>query len=113
VSTAEDPLGTDELDGAQQLEAEQHRVDRDREIADLKWLMGHEEGRRIAWGLLGRAGVFRTSFSPDGLQMAFNEGNRNLGVYLLAEINEHCPRRYMEMIKEQKENGHRSKRAAN
>jgi hypothetical protein len=35
--------------------------------------------------------------------MAFNEGTRNEGLRLLAQLTEHCLDRYSEMLKEQKE----------
>ena len=72
------------------------RVDRQRavaaslaertELADLTWLMDGKRGRRIVWRLLDSAGVFRLSFSPDALQMAFAEGCRNEGLRLLKLI---------------------------
>lgn len=105
------PIEPHEQEEAEKKDAEASRARRDQEVSDLKWLMGHEEGRRIAWRLLEGAGVFRSSFSMNGLQMAFSEGNRNQGVKLLAEIHEHCPVRYTQMVKEQKEHGNaRSKR---
>lgn len=64
---------------------------RERRIADLKAVMGTPEGRRVVWGFLSEAGVFRTSFTqPNGLVVAFNEGGRNLGLRLLDELQQHC-----------------------
>ena len=74
---------------------------RDTEESDLKWLMGSKRGRRIIWRQLDRAGVFRLSFSTNALQMAFNEGNRNEGLRMLAQINTLCPEHYSAMTKEQ------------
>lgn len=103
MSNEHEPLDPDSQVTAEQALAEAARLKKEKEVADLKWLMGHEEGRRIAWRLLEEAGVFRSSFSMDGLQMAFSEGNRNQGIKLLAEIHEHCPVRYTQMVKEQKD----------
>lgn len=77
------------------------RLDQDSEESDLKWLMGSRRGRRIVWRLLDQAGVFRSSFSPNAAQMAFNEGNRNYGQRTLAQIHTHCPELYPLMVKEQ------------
>lgn len=108
MTTDLDPLNPAD-EGATPQEAEDLRKrKREQEVSDLKWLMGHEEGRRIAWRFLEEAGVFRTSFSLSELEMAFREGNRNAGVKLLGEINEHCPQRYMQMVKERKDAGNRS-----
>lgn len=73
------------------------------EIEDLKWLMSHRQGRRIASRLLDKTGVFRLSFNTDHALMSFNEGQRNSGLGWLAQITTHCPDHYMEMLKESKE----------
>lgn len=73
------------------------------EIDDIKWLMSSKRGRRIVHRQLVSAGVFRISFHTNALQMAFNEGNRNLGNQLLALITEHCPDRYAELLTEAKD----------
>lgn len=106
-----DPLDTAGQAEAAAKEAEEQRRKRDVEIEDVKWLMAHEQGRRIAHKLLEKAGVFRVSFSPNAMQMAFNEGHRNMGVFLLSEIHEVCPERYHQMIKEQRTHV-RSKRSS-
>lgn len=73
---------------------------RKQELDQIKWLMSHKPGRAIVWRLLDRAGVYRTSFSPNGSQTFFNEGQRNIGLFLLAEVDEACPERVAEMQKE-------------
>lgn len=73
------------------------------EVDDLKWLMSNKRGRRFVFRLLERAGVWRISFNTNALTMAFNEGMRNDGLRLLAQLNEHCQARYTDMIKESKE----------
>lgn len=84
------------------------RLQRQIEVDDLKFVMGHRQGRRFVWRQLESYGVFRSSFSTDPVVMAFNEGGRNLGLKLIAEIHQHCPDRYAEMTKEQIEHGKRS-----
>lgn len=69
------------------------------EEADTKWLMASEAGRRTVWWLLEEAGVFRTSMTADNWTF-FNEGQRNLGLKLLARVQEHCPDEYARMTKE-------------
>ena len=73
-----------------------------KDVDDLKWLMSSKRGRRIVNRLLKNAGVFRSSFHTNALQMSFNEGNRNFGLKLLADVTEHCPDRYTEMMEETK-----------
>jgi hypothetical protein len=71
------------------------------EDADFKHLMAGEWGRRLVWGVLDRAGVFRLSFNTDPLAMAFAEGCKNEGLRTLARIHELCPDLYHVMVKEQ------------
>lgn len=78
------------------------------EAEDLGRLMSSRWGRRIAWRLLDTAGVFQMSFNTNAMTMAFNEGNRNFGNRLLAEIIKHCPERYIEMLKEHSKDEHRN-----
>jgi hypothetical protein len=62
---------------------------RDRELHDLRTLMQSIEGRRFIWRLLDRAGVFRTSFTGNSTTF-FNEGQRNMGLIVLADVHEAC-----------------------
>ncbi len=78
-------------------------MDRDAEIADLKWLMSSKRGRRVMWRLLELSGPFRLSFTTNAMQMAFNEGNRNLGNQLFSEVMTLCPELYPVMVKEQQD----------
>jgi len=79
------------------------RLDRQNEEADVKWLMSQRRGRRMVWRLLHQAGVFRSSFSTNAMQMAFAEGMRDRGVRLLDLIHEACPEQYHVMMKERNE----------
>mgnify|MGYP000987292921 CR=1 FL=1 len=74
------------------------------EADDFKWLMANKRGRRIVWRLLEQTGVFRTSFRLNN-EMAFLEGQRNVGLILIGLIHAHCPEAYMTMLKEQQGNG--------
>lgn len=74
------------------------------EADDFKWLMGNKRGRRIVWRLLERTGVYRTSFRLNN-EMAFLEGQRNVGLILIDLIHANCPEMYLTMLKEQQENG--------
>ena len=67
---------------------------------DIKWLMGMKRGRAIVWRQLEYAGVFRLSFNTNAMQMAFNEGGRNYGNRLLAQVNTLCPELYVKMQQE-------------
>lgn len=96
-----DPLDLRGQDARKAELAEKARFARDQEIADVKWLMQRQQGRRIIWRLLDQAGVFRLSFNTNAMQMAFAEGNRNAGLRMQALIHECCPELYPVMVKEQ------------
>lgn len=73
---------------------------RKQQVEDFKWLMAHAQGRRIVSRLLEEAGVHRTSFNHSGSVMAYNEGRRHIGLFLLAEILEIAPESYTKLLKE-------------
>jgi hypothetical protein len=54
----------------------------------MQKVLSSKEGRLVLWELLCRSGVFRSSFSQDSHQTAFHEGERNIGLVLLAQVNE-------------------------
>ena len=67
--------------------AEQNHA-RNKEIDDLRKILKTPEGRRYIWRRLGKTGVFRNSFNLNSNQTAFTEGQRNVGLDMLREINE-------------------------
>ena len=72
---------------------------------DFKWLMSSSKGRRLVFALLGQAGVFRTTAArgllPDpAMDMAYAEGQKDLGYRVMSKIQALCPERYSQMMKE-------------
>ena len=72
---------------SKKINAEQKR-ERLKEIDDLRKILKTPEGRRYLWRQLGKCGIFRNSFNPNSNHTAFSEGQRNVGLALLIEINE-------------------------
>lgn len=66
----------------------------------LRQLMGSREGRSWMYKTLYACHVYQTSFSRNALDMAYSEGERNIGLQLTAEVTAACPERYLEMLKE-------------
>lgn len=95
-----DPMDIREQKKIQDDKELKSKLARETEESDLKWLLGSKRGRRIVWRLLEQSGVFRSSFNPIAMQMAFNEGYRNYGNTILALIHEHYPEYYPLMMKE-------------
>lgn len=69
---------------------------------DLVWLMSQERGRRFIWRLLSRAGVFQSSFTGNSGTF-FNEGRRDIGLWVLSSIMASCPEDFIKMLTEQKD----------
>lgn len=97
---------TDLRSQTDEVEAEEARLNREQrqEQEDLKWLLAHRAGRRIAWRLMSEAGVFRSTFHTSGSVMAFNEGTRSQGIKLLTQIMATNPDAFTLMQKEAKAN---------
>lgn len=92
-----DPTDLNGLEAARLDKQDQARIEAQVEADDIKWLMARKQGRRIMQRHLERAGVFRSSFNTNSMTMAFQEGQRNEGLKLLAQIMQHAPDRYIEM----------------
>jgi len=71
--------------------------------AALRKLMSDAEGRMWMWDLLTLCGIFHSSFSVEALRCAFNEGRRDIGLRLLADINQLSPELYIRMMGENQE----------
>lgn len=95
-----DPTDIRSQERAKSEQDQRDKLAKDTEESDLKWLMKGKQGRRIVWRLLEQAGVFRSSFNTNAMQMAFAEGNRNSGNRLLALIHTTCPELYPVMLNE-------------
>lgn len=66
-----------------ELEIEEARKRKVIEDAELQAILNTEGGRFLLWRILSQAGVFRTN-PPDDLQtMAFREGRRSIGLWLI------------------------------
>lgn len=77
------------------------RLERKRELDDLRAVLATPEGRRLLWRHLAEAGVFRLSFAHgEADTTAFNEGRRSVGLALMADIHALEPSYYLTMATE-------------
>ena len=67
-----------------QQEAEEHEA----RIEDLRKILHEDWGRRYLWRLLSFCRVMDRSMDRDALVMAFREGQRDIGMRLLKDIDE-------------------------
>ena len=70
---------------------------RDRNLAET---MGTPAGRGFVWELLDKAKVWNSTFDSTAMVFAHNEGQRNLGNWVLDRIKAACPTAFMTMLNE-------------
>ena len=66
----------------------QARIDEVERIDTVRTLMATTGGRRWVHDLLVRCHVFASSFSLDAKEMAFREGERHVGLHVLADAQQ-------------------------
>ena len=71
-----------------------------RQIEWLKDILSKSGGRDCIWRLLIQCGVYHTSFTGDAPHTFLNEGKRQIGLWVLTEINEADPQAYITMQEE-------------
>lgn len=77
-------------------------IRRRRELADVALVLSSIEGRRHYWRMLTTCGIFMSSFTGNNTTF-YNEGMRNIGLILLADMNEADPEAYLKCITESKQ----------
>ena len=69
-----------------------HKLQRKQSGHDLKRLLGQGEGLRYLARLVALSGALGASYSASGPEAtAYNEGLRRMGLFILAEAQEHAP----------------------
>jgi len=101
---AEDPLDdTDQSKGRSKRKTKAEQEQARRDVA-LRQIMATREGRAWMYWILNFAGVFRLSFAGEATHAtAFNEGQRNVGQILFADVNRVTPAQYLTMMTEAQE----------
>ena len=100
TEATEPPTGYDAGDETQVGERRVNAKNADRErMAGFGQLLQNKQGRSWLWWLLGECGVFRTSFTGNSATF-FNEGKRDIGLKLMADLTREFPDAYMTMTKE-------------
>jgi hypothetical protein len=91
------------MDDDAQLAAQQEAAAaaRTAELHDLATLLRSEQSRRVLRRILTRAGIFRLSFDAASDRLtALREGERNVGLWLFAEMTEAWPETVGDLIVE-------------
>jgi hypothetical protein len=100
VATTDDPTDLKRQEREAEADEAVARERRRKELDDLRWLLGHPQGRRLVSRVLDEAGVFRSSYNHSGSLMAFNEGRRHIGLWMTAECMEASADGYLKILKE-------------
>ena len=74
--------------------------EREQELDDIRSVMRMEAGRRFVARLLSESRIYQTSFAGQSNQTIFNEGMRNMGLFVFSEVEEACPNLLLEMMQE-------------
>lgn len=81
--------------------ARKERQRTERFTSAMKAVLGTAEGRLVVGELLERSGLWRTSWDPSA-KIHFNEGRRNFGLELLAEVQTIDEEAYVLMERERR-----------
>jgi hypothetical protein len=66
----------------------------------VRVMMSTPDGRLYTYEQLATCNIFHTTFNLNAYQMAFAEGQRDIGLHLLADIMRFCPEQYLPMVRE-------------
>lgn len=80
-------------------QSEQQKQDIRQEKADVQFVMSDPRGRRFVNNLMEFSGPMRLSYTGNS-QTFFNEGVRNVGLWLYGQIEHACPEMWDEMRRE-------------
>lgn len=72
----------------------------ERRLNGLKQIMASADGRAWMWDFLSRCGLFAVLFSGHANRDAFDNGMRNAGMPVFADIQKNCMNEYLTMVKE-------------
>jgi hypothetical protein len=65
---------------------------------ELNYVLGDSRGVDFLRRVVGRCGVYRSSFSPDALVMSRAEGERNIGLWIISLVAGHENGQYTNAI---------------
>jgi len=63
VASTNDPTDLNRLERETEADEAKARENRRKELDDLRWLLGHPQGRRVLTRLLEVTGLYRSSFN--------------------------------------------------
>ncbi len=96
-----EPVSYDASDETETKKRELEAKRRDRDTRDvLTALLTERKGRDWMWSLLSAAHMYEANPPSDPLQMAYREGERNIGLMLMQQLLRHAPNAIIQMMQE-------------
>ena len=95
-----DPTDLDAQDVAASKRRVAIRMQSEEEDADVAWLLKHPGGRRFLRRLLEHTGVFHSSFRHNAMLMAHAEGAKDVGYWLMDQLERCCPGGFVTLMQE-------------
>lgn len=82
-----------------------HQLVRERELEEIKQLLSTSYGRRFLWRVLTQCGMFKTLSVHTEHEMSIQSGKRDMGLWLVNEINDADKNGYIKLIQEDLKDG--------
>lgn len=77
-----------------------HQLVREGQLEEIRHILSTPYGRRFLWRVLIQCGMNKTLSGQTELGMAIMSGKRDMGLWLLGEINEADKNGYIKLIQE-------------
>jgi hypothetical protein len=105
MSTSQVPHRPDDIEKARGEQSLRQAVGDTRLQSDVQLLLSTESGRRLATMLIAWCGVYRTVVPTSGERMAFENGQKDIGLQWVSLLVSKDPRGYLKLMEEYV-NGH-------
>lgn len=76
------------------------KLRRQTEIDDIRAVMSTEQGRRLIARILNEGNPFDSPFNTNAMTMSYNVGRQDGAKWIIAEIDNACPEKYVVMMVE-------------
>lgn len=78
-------------------------LDKERLRDAVRTAVSSRQGRHLLWAILQQTGLMSLSYTGEANSTSFNEGQRNTGIWLMAQLDQYAPDAFLIMMKESKE----------
>ena len=75
---------------------------RKQELDDIRTVLSNASGKRLLWRLMERCHTFNTVYNPEGIKMAYNAGQQDIGHFIMSEIIGADENLFLKMMKQNK-----------